>query len=110
MKNLPLMYLEAKPPKLWRHGQLIVCRGKRVAGDILDLVKDDTGGLRDAEQAHEEGDDRKGTADQPIVGLESRDIVVLDTFGCEAVGLRHRLGVGLTSRGFGGTVGHGGWL
>ncbi|THW59526.1 hypothetical protein D6D20_06439 [Aureobasidium pullulans] len=81
--------------------------GKRVAGDILDLVKDDTGGLRDAKQAHEEGDDRKGTADQPIVGLESRDIVVLDTFGCEAVGLRHRLGVGLTSRGFGGTVGHG---
>ena len=63
------MYLEAKPPKLWRHGQLIVCRGKRVAGDILDLVKDDTGGLRDAEQAHEEGEHGERAEEFPITAL-----------------------------------------
>ena len=81
MKNLPLMYLEAKPPKLGEYGQFVVAVWETAMIEyILDFVKDNTGGLRETEQAHEEGDDGKGTADEPIVGFQSRDIVVVDTF------------------------------
>jgi len=105
------MYLEAKPPKLGEDGQLAVADCEvAVIEYILDFVKDDTGRLREAEQAHEEGDDGKGTADQPIVGLKGRDIVVLDTFRGKTNGLGCRLCVGPTGRGFGGSVGHGRWL
>jgi hypothetical protein len=84
--------------------------GKQPCLSILDFVKDDTGGLREAEQAHEESDHGQGTADGPIVRLESRDIVVLDTFRGEANGLSCGRCGDPAGRRSGGSVGHGGWL
>lgn len=78
--------------------------------DVLNFVKDDTGGLVDTEQADEEGDNRQGTADQPIVRLEGRDIVVLDALRSKVSGFGDGLCVCLAGRGFGGSVGHGGWV
>ncbi len=102
MKNLPLMYLVAKPPKLLpRRGQLRYHTHWGMRMNILDLVEDDAGGLVDAEQAHDSGEDGDGKHQLEIRARQQEDVIVLDALR-RVVGLaldRLRLGLGFLARG-----------
>ena len=82
MKNFPLMYLEAKPPKLrWNAWSVFVARRSIAQGalDLLDFVKDNAGGLRDSEDAHSSTNNSQGKKHEVIRAGEQKDIVVLYT-------------------------------
>lgn len=58
MKNLPLIYFEAKPPKLKWSAQVhrLIC-----PADLLDLVKDHARRLVDAEQSNRRSHNSQGS-------------------------------------------------
>ena len=65
MKNLPLMYLVAKPPKL-RKGVISVDQKAQVALCLLNFIEDDTAGLVYPKQPDEEGDESQTQEYVPV--------------------------------------------
>lgn len=85
MKNLPLMYLDAKPPKLLQtFDQYPANRGNYIlpwVGYILDFVKHDTGRLVNAEQANNGGHNRGDSEEREVGSGKQERIIVLNTIG-----------------------------
>ena len=97
MKNLPLMYLEANPPKLpARHGQFLLSTNG-AGGDlnVLDLVEHHAGGLVDAVEADNRRDDGHQDGDLVVGNGQQEDVIVVDAVGCVVVFALRGLGLGL---------------
>lgn len=81
MKNWPLMYLRAKPPKLEKvYVSLFehVGHRRRAEQNILDLIKDDARRLIYTEEANEDGKEGDEEHNLVVREREKKSIVVLD--------------------------------
>lgn len=78
MKNLPLMYFEAKPPKLL--AQLAIAQRFQLSCDILDLIEDDAGRLVYPEQPYEGSQEGDEGQQLPIGAWKAENVMVFDTF------------------------------
>jgi hypothetical protein len=88
MKNLPLMYFEAKPPKLGRDSLARdTVLGSGAEGYILDLVEDNAARLVDSEETNDGGENCHTERDLVVGNRKEEDIIVVDTLGCVIVGL-----------------------
>ena len=65
MKNLPLMYFEAKPPKLYPLSAPLFLT-INLQGDVLYFIKDHTSRLRDPKQAHKQSNEGHGAEQLPL--------------------------------------------
>lgn len=98
MKNLPLMYLEANPPKLpTRHGQFPLSTNGGAGGDgnALDLVEHHAGGLVDAVEADNGRDNCHQDGDLVVGDGQQKDVIVVDAVGCVVLFALGGLGLGL---------------
>jgi hypothetical protein len=74
MKNLPLMYLVANPPKL-EPGQFLPLALGLLR--LLDFIEDDTARLSYPEQSHNCCDNHQETQQPPIRTRQIEDVMVL---------------------------------
>jgi hypothetical protein len=75
MKNLPLIYLVANPPKLGARSVAIYQHWHRM--HLLDFVEDDAARLSYPEQAHDCRDSNQKAQQPPIRTRKVEDVIVL---------------------------------
>lgn len=79
MKNLPLMYLDAKPPKLCTMVSCWYILHMVFNADLLDLVEDNATRLVYPEQTHGQGNQGQSNQQLPVGAWEAKDVMVTDT-------------------------------
>lgn len=81
MKNLPLMYFEAKPPKLGKDSCQLACRQRReeMVSNILDFVENHAVRVVDSEEPDNGAQDGHAEHNLVVGDRKQEDIVVLDT-------------------------------
>jgi hypothetical protein len=85
MKNLPLMYFDANPPKLGNQLANVSLEFVSTQPHLLNFIENNAGRLGNSEESNDSGNGGQNSQQRPVRAREIKDIMVLHSLGSVAL-------------------------